>query len=95
MALALIVALNVLSAVLPILAILRLLRRAFQDASARRAQIAERGDEKQLTFGDLDVLIARLAGEPFERVSAVLWDVGLIGAGVVIGATANIWSLFV
>ncbi len=88
------VVMYVLSAVLPVVGFARLLFRAQRDLDAARAKIAQRGGATSATFGDLNDTVSDISAEPRRLRADLLWDIGLVGAGLALGAAAGIWSLF-
>lgn len=89
------IALNVLAAVLPAAGIVRLLIRARWSLRQVEARVAERGHGVP-TLGDLNLLIPNDIRDAARREVREVWcDVALVGGGLALGAVANIWGLFV
>ncbi len=82
-----------LSAVLPIAGFGRLLLRSHRVVRELERMVAERG-ASHYTIGDLNRDMPDDVREPAraERRDLV-WDICLVGVGLVAGAAASIWSL--
>lgn len=89
-----IVALYVAAAVLPLLGLGRLYRLALFEA--RRMKAAVRPTEGSgVSIGMFDTALPMVVGGLTSRPRAVVLDFVFIGTGLVLGAAASIWSLFV
>lgn len=82
------------AAVLPILGFGRLFWRAQKTLSEARATIQERGHAK-ITYDDFNRDNAELTTRPVEARNEVIWDICLVGTGLVVGAAASIWALYI
>lgn len=91
--LAVVIALFVLAAVLPVIGFGRLLWRSQSALSAAMAKVQERGHNKK-TFGDFDEENESVDAAPRAARDSVIWDICLVGTGLAAGAAASIWSLF-
>ncbi|MDD7943519.1 hypothetical protein PUW79_02625 [Microbacterium sp. NE2HP2] len=90
---AVLVALYVLSAVLPIIGFGRLLWRAQRDLNEARRLSAERGSPGY-TFDEFDAAWGDRVAAPLATRNALVWDISLVGVGLLAGAAASIASLF-
>jgi hypothetical protein len=91
-----IVVLYVLAAALPIVGFGRLLFRAQRGLNeVRRMVVEERGGSVAPQLRDLDRMIGEDITAPARKLRTdVLWDTSLVGVGLVAGAVASIWSLY-
>lgn len=88
-----VVVLYILSAVLPIAGFARLLWRVQRRIGELYRVVAERGHSAS-TWDDFDAHHGRDIREPYrEERRNLAWDLALVGAGLVAGAVASIWSL--
>lgn len=87
---ALIITFYVLAACLPIAGFGRLLWRVQTRLTAAERLVAERGH--RFTYQDIADMDIRDA--PRQERSALVWDIALVGTGLILGAAASIWSLF-
>lgn len=89
-----IVVLYVAAALLPIAGFGRLLYRTQRRVREADRKVSERG-YTHLSFDDLDEQWGGDVREPLwaER-RALIWDISFVGAGLIAGAVASIWSLF-
>ena len=96
------VIMNVIAAVLPVVGLIRLavkarreLERSIPDPSAGRIAVT-RGDGSHAIFSTQDLARAALGARdaPLSSWRSVRIDLGLVGTGILLGAVANIWSLF-
>lgn len=87
------VVLYVLSAAPPILGFGRLLRRAQRDLNATR-EIAARRGRSWFTFDEFDAVWGNRVAAPLAVRETLIWDLVLVGVGLVAGATASIISLY-
>jgi hypothetical protein len=85
-----IILLIALGAILPIVAFARLLWRAQRAASSIPAM------KPAPTKGEVAGLWYFIRRDlPVRERNAVIWDICLVGVGLLSGAAANIWSLYV
>jgi hypothetical protein len=94
MTLTFLIVLNAVAAALPIIAFGRLLWRAQRTLNELEQTVAQRGHSTP-TVADLDRMIGTdvRASARHERGEVVV-DISLVGVGLIAGAAANIWSLF-
>ncbi len=85
----LLAALFALAALLPIIGLARLLWRAQRAVSA-----AEAAETRGFTWDEVDAMFGDRVSAPRSARASVLWDIGLVGTGLVAGAVASIASLF-
>lgn len=89
-----IVALYVAAAVLPLLGFGRLLQRA--QSSLKRANEAVRArGSRAAKFDDFNKAHSDITAMPREIRDGVFWDIVFVGLGLIAGAVASIWSLFI
>lgn len=91
---ALIVLLYVAAAVLPLIGFGRVLVRLNGEIQERRRRIAERGHD-ELTYDDVDREVGKLMTATLAARRDVIADIVFVGLGLVAGAAASIWSLFI
>ncbi|TFD58064.1 hypothetical protein E3T43_07405 [Cryobacterium sp. Hh7] len=84
----------VIAAVLPVLAFARLLRRSNR-ALAKTLLLVESRGSVVGTIADHDKVWSDITVAPRENRTAVRWDISLVGIGLLAGAIASIWSLFI
>ena len=82
------------AAVLPVLAFARLLWRS-QCALAKTLLLVEDRGSAVGTIGDHDKVWTDITVRPRENRNAVIWDIFLVGIGLIAGAVASVWSLFI
>ena len=84
----------VVAAVLPVLAFARLLWRS-QRALDKTLALAEKRGSPGGLISDFNETWSDITVAPRENRTAVIWDICLVGLGLVAGAVASIWSLFI
>lgn len=82
------------AALLPVVAFARLLWRS-QGALAKTLLLVEERGSPVGTLGDHDKVWADITTRPRENRNAVVWDICLVGLGLMAGAAASVWSLFI
>lgn len=87
-------ALFVMSAVLPIIGFARLLWRAQRGLNRAQAKVDERG-HSDILWGDVgEANAGDIRGPYLQERNDLIWDIALVGAGLTAGAAASIWSMF-
>jgi hypothetical protein len=90
---AFLVLLFVLAAVLPIVGFGRLLLLAQRGLVAAQKKVDERGSPL-MTYGDFDESTVNDIRKPFQDEQRdLVWDIGLVGLGLIAGSTASIIAL--
>ena len=84
----------VVAAVLPVLAFARLLWRSQRALDETLALVEKRGSPVG-TVADHNKVWSDITVAPRENRTAVTWDICLVGLGLVAGAVASVWSLFI
>lgn len=88
-----VVVLYVMAAALPLLGLGRLFFLARREARpVTQAQAPKSGSG--VSYGQVQAAMPAMVEAVMRRPQAVVWDFGFIGAGVVCGAVASIWSLY-
>ncbi|WP_036320140.1 hypothetical protein [Microbacterium sp. B24] len=90
---AVLVILYALSAVLPIIGFGRLLWRAQRDLREARRVSVER-ESPGYTWDEVDEAWGDRVGVPLAIRNDLIWDIALVGAGLIAGAAASILSLY-
>jgi hypothetical protein len=80
-----------LAAVLPIIGFARLLWRSQTALNRINALVEERGTPIG-TIGDHNALWNDIREIPKANRNAVIWDICLVGSGLLLGAAASIWT---
>lgn len=87
-----IIALYLLSALLPLFGLARLMRLAFREAQPiREAPTSAKG----VSYAQVQAAMAPLVDGMMQRPKAIATDFVTIGAGVIAGCVASIMSLFI
>ncbi|WP_345434834.1 hypothetical protein [Microbacterium gilvum] len=89
----LVVALYAVSAVLPLLGIARLFVLARREAGPV-LQAKPTKDGKGISYDESEKALPAIVNAVRHRPRAILWDFAFIGSGVLAGAAASIWSLY-
>lgn len=91
---AVLVILYALSALLPIIGFGRLLWRAQRDLNEARRVSAEL-ESPGYTWDEVDAAWGDRVGVPLSTRNDLIWDIALVGVGLVAGAAASIASLYI
>jgi hypothetical protein len=84
----------VVAAVLPVLAFARLLWRSNRALAKTLLLVEDRGSRGGI-FSDFNKEWSDITVRPREDRNAVIWDIVLVGIGLIAGAVASVWSLFI